>query len=462
VFVRFVRLVFLPRREFLLNNYPRLCGGTFFILILQARRQRSKARDRYQGGNDGLADTNVLTGLIRVAQPHYPTPSTSTFRHNTSEYKACQISHSSYLPFNDQTFKDGFDRQIKTDYSKAVESMSDFANKYIDRENTEKIKRLIKALLEVIEKDRSIADTDRFYWDSHKEAVTKAAILRMTDICLQPFLLAVWHYIVMNRQDNTIGRTTFEMWHKAPEVRGRPWNFISNVGNGIERLLHITIHGNIEEAFDKKSDADKAERYARNPDSTIPQTSSMDEGNIWTAPIDYTNTEVNFVTPGREYASGHTKTTRITLSTEFFNMFVVAGERFMGKGFLIPSNRVLRSYMIPEVANRFSDLSENAISQIKTLPSLFTDEYRDLPRQEEEQMAHFGIVTDLSSHENGMYIRFRRISAVPLKKIFDLSFKLGLYGNTSFHELFHTHWAIKKVDLVDILKAEGIDILTPT
>ena len=30
------------------NDYPRLCGGTFFILVLQALRQRMKAREHYK------------------------------------------------------------------------------------------------------------------------------------------------------------------------------------------------------------------------------------------------------------------------------------------------------------------------------------------------------------------------------------------------------------------------------
>ena len=50
------------------NDYPRLCGGTFFILVLQALRQRMKAREHYKGESDGLKDPNVLVGLIKVTQ----------------------------------------------------------------------------------------------------------------------------------------------------------------------------------------------------------------------------------------------------------------------------------------------------------------------------------------------------------------------------------------------------------
>jgi hypothetical protein len=31
------------------NDNPRLCGGTFFVLVLQALKQRVKARQHYKG-----------------------------------------------------------------------------------------------------------------------------------------------------------------------------------------------------------------------------------------------------------------------------------------------------------------------------------------------------------------------------------------------------------------------------
>ena len=57
-----------------INEYPRLCGGTFFTLVLQALRQRMKAREHYSGDSDGLSDPEVLVGLIKVINPDYADP----------------------------------------------------------------------------------------------------------------------------------------------------------------------------------------------------------------------------------------------------------------------------------------------------------------------------------------------------------------------------------------------------
>ena len=52
------------------NNVPYLCGGILFSIILQARKQRTQARDKYNGGSDGLKDTDVMSGLVHLSLIH--------------------------------------------------------------------------------------------------------------------------------------------------------------------------------------------------------------------------------------------------------------------------------------------------------------------------------------------------------------------------------------------------------
>jgi hypothetical protein len=55
----------LERKTVTTDVNPRLCGGTFFVLVLQALKQRVKARQHYNGERDGLSDPEVLIGLIK-------------------------------------------------------------------------------------------------------------------------------------------------------------------------------------------------------------------------------------------------------------------------------------------------------------------------------------------------------------------------------------------------------------
>ena len=52
-----------------ISEYPRLSGGTFFTLMLQALRQRMKTREHYKDECDGLRDPEVLIGLLTVINP---------------------------------------------------------------------------------------------------------------------------------------------------------------------------------------------------------------------------------------------------------------------------------------------------------------------------------------------------------------------------------------------------------
>ena len=83
----------------------RLCGGTFFTLLLQARKPRKGVREHYMGEVDGLSDPHTLTALIKIAVPDYSTPDASmmtTFKGNTSRYKSCQNNGGTYMPFGDK------------------------------------------------------------------------------------------------------------------------------------------------------------------------------------------------------------------------------------------------------------------------------------------------------------------------------------------------------------------------
>lgn len=222
-------------------EYLRLCGGTFFLLILQGIRQRLKARDRFAGGSDNLKDTDVLIGLIRVAQEDYQDPALSTFSQNTSAYKACELSHGTYLPFSDETFISMFDTRVKNEYATALMAMSKFIDAFIDTGVKEKHIRLVKALMELIEADESITNTDPFYVNQDGSRSNKAAMKAMTDVCLPAFLLGVWHFIVLNRKDNSIGRGTFESWHEKPSVKGAKWVYNGHIGTGITRAINITL-----------------------------------------------------------------------------------------------------------------------------------------------------------------------------------------------------------------------------
>ena len=215
-----------------INEYPRLCGGTFFTLVLQALRQRMKAREHYAGDSDGLSDPEVLVGLIKVINPDYADPGKENLKGTTNNYKACKTSNSAYLPFDDEQVVSAFDSVVRTNYQTALNGMIGFVNDFLDLSETiHKDANLVRALIDLILQDQSIKAGDEFFIGSNGEKKKKAALGDLKKVCLPSFLLGVWHYVVVNRRDNAVGRTTYDEW--CPSNGRAPRRYTAHMGENI-------------------------------------------------------------------------------------------------------------------------------------------------------------------------------------------------------------------------------------
>lgn len=177
-------------------EYPRLCGGTFFTLVLQALRQRMKAREHYSGDSDGLSDPEVLVGLIKVINPDYTDPGKENLKGTANNYKACKISNSTYLPFDDEQVISAFDSKVKTAYQSVLNRMVGFVNDFLDMSETvHKDVNLIRAIVDLVQQDQTIKAGDEFFIGQNGEKKKKATLGDLKEVCLPSFLLGVWHFI---------------------------------------------------------------------------------------------------------------------------------------------------------------------------------------------------------------------------------------------------------------------------
>lgn len=243
------------------NKDYRLCGGIFFSLLLQARGQRTAARQHRQGNTDSFKEKDILTELIRIAYPSFIEPAGNSMSTYSSNYKTCKFSSNEFIPFEDEDLINGFEQAIRNDYESSMIAMSSFIDSYINV--SLKGGWVVAALLELIANDPSIMDSDTFYIDADGQPVSKEQMLKLHDISLQPFLLGIWHFIVTQRPDNKIGRQTFEMLHSKSGSGNSGWNFTSDIGKKPNRAINIdileinTINGNV--GFPKNDDSDPYE-----------------------------------------------------------------------------------------------------------------------------------------------------------------------------------------------------------
>lgn len=238
------------------SNYPKLCGGTFFVLVLQALRQRMKAREHYKGESDGLKDPNVLIGLIKVINPDYVAPAGDALKTKTNDFKSCKLSKGEYLPFGNTPEIEEFDHRVQNNYSSALSAMSGFVEQFLETGTAvKKDEHLVKALIDLIQQDVSILGDEEFYILENGKKIKKAALGDLVDVCLPAFLLGVWHYVVVNRKDNQVGQDTYNQW--CPPAGGGPRTYSGNMGKTLAREIFVyTNRSAVDEATAKNDQED--------------------------------------------------------------------------------------------------------------------------------------------------------------------------------------------------------------
>jgi len=68
----------------------RLCGGTFFVLLSDARKPLLSKNENYMGKKSGITEVELLLALTKIVVPDIPKPMSSelkTLRDNTRDFK---------------------------------------------------------------------------------------------------------------------------------------------------------------------------------------------------------------------------------------------------------------------------------------------------------------------------------------------------------------------------------------
>lgn len=212
------------------NTYPRLCGGTFLVLLLRAKRTKAK-KDIQKFSMNGVTNPEFLKGLITLFDPRYYEPSGSSLETNTSRYKKCEISKADCLPFDDNALVNAFDRKIKEDYCTHLVRTKELLDYFLTIDKEPKINELVYGILNLIKNDQSINQDDVFYSLPNGIGITKKELLSTLDINLYSLILGVWHFILTSRKDNKIGASTIKSWHKVPLEKGKAHIFTSPIGS---------------------------------------------------------------------------------------------------------------------------------------------------------------------------------------------------------------------------------------
>lgn len=173
-----------------------LSGGIFFNLMLAARKKP-------------LANQKeCLKELLCIFDRSAKGLSGNSLVTIASRFRNCDPDlHSDYIRFGDPVVVEEFNRRMREDYASVVGEVKNYADQYLDLEVNGKW--LVRALMELVEKDNLIQDNAKFMAIPGGLPVYKQEFPEMHVVYIYNLLLSVWHYICCTQGMTENGQETY-------------------------------------------------------------------------------------------------------------------------------------------------------------------------------------------------------------------------------------------------------------
>lgn len=186
----------------IIHKNLRLCGGTFFFLLLKANDSSEASQDLRFKYFLNVVDPDAVKDLMdgEVDKLHTYASNFRNGREVPKKGKYIRLGNSQVCSI----FKDEM----------AADKMAGLTRvkKYVDDFVPERSRLwLVRALLELIQLDESIPDNKMFYTKPEFMPTYKSELMSgESEISFYDFLLGIWFYVYENCDDNSIGERTIK------------------------------------------------------------------------------------------------------------------------------------------------------------------------------------------------------------------------------------------------------------
>ena len=225
-----------------------LSGGVFFNLMLAARKKP-------------VANQNqCLKELLYIYDRSAKEMAGNSLVTIASRFRNCDPDlHSDYIRFGDPVVVEEFNGRMRENYASVVGEVKNYADQYLDLEVNGKW--LVRALMELVEKDSLIQDNAKFMAIPGGLPAYKQEFPEMHVGYIYNLLLSVWHYICCTHGMTENGQETyFALADFAGESRPRKFDR-SRIG--FESHEDVTVSYDMEIVQDDMKIPAPAAAYVR-------------------------------------------------------------------------------------------------------------------------------------------------------------------------------------------------------
>lgn len=201
---------------------PYLCGGTFLAQVLRVTKRTTTPADHLDSKKESLPEHEVFRRLLSIYRlADVPKAAGDSLKTSTSKFKSCKDSLVALAGFMDSDSRRMFDDDVRSKHSKACSMMAKFVSECVS-DKYEARQQLVRCILGMIKHDEEIQPDDEFCILLGGGSITKREMLGLDRFYIEPFLLGIWHFIIMNRAEkNEQGAETYRSWYpRRDDYRG--------------------------------------------------------------------------------------------------------------------------------------------------------------------------------------------------------------------------------------------------
>ena len=219
-------------------------GGVLMTLLTEAERT-SRTPVRLFGEELNVNEGNLFLSMIRLIRPIHNPSNVKTLRKQASQYKNCEISIRSDIPFHEEDYVRLLRERMSKDYYRLMAEAYEVFNAFLMiTDNALRIpvaSRIIRSVKEVISMDNRIPDDSLFPVRPDGSALTKSELVECSEINFYSFVTGVFYYACENITDNTTGAGTIRSWVLSKGIHGKKARIREEIGSSIQQELEISF-----------------------------------------------------------------------------------------------------------------------------------------------------------------------------------------------------------------------------
>ncbi|MBR1709772.1 MAG: hypothetical protein IJ719_13235 [Clostridia bacterium] len=452
------------------ERMTRLCGGTFFTLLANAGRASSKSPVTFMGETRTATDAFKFLGLLRILNPKHEVYSAEYFPKSVSKYRNCiKVSYGADLPLSDSRYTCAFHDRVILEYASVLAAMKEYCQVFLDCENRERMEWLVRAIVETLVDDSEVSS--KLYALPNGERISVRELSEMSEINIPALLIGCLDYIVTSVPDNTVGRDTILCWHYKKGDQRERGKLRETIGDSIRYPIAVSFDAPPQN--ENKPESETAQKSGE-PEPVLHQRECTLEtvpAQKGSKPSQELGVEAPFgaSTVNNNYGTinnynGPTMVNEgigalelLQLDRNYYNLFIVDGELFESRSFMLPLARSLNDCIREEIRDKFRRLTEGDIAHLMHIPSVFATPNDRHKSANGEHQAILGRLTGIRVQGESARFNWKPYCLVP-QQIFNENERLfNIWYADAVNELDDEHWTIKDISLLDAFNAVGFN-----